>query len=106
MTTQWIYVTVPTLDDARRLGRTVVEERLAACVNILGAIESIYWWEGALESADEVALVAKTAGDRVDALIGRLVELHAYDCPCVVAVPVEQGHPAFLDWVRAETRPP
>lgn len=105
MTTHWIYVTAPDHEVARRIGRTVVEERLAACANLLGAIESVYWWEGNLESANEVALVVKTAGDRVDALIQRLVELHPYDCPCIVSLPIEQGHPPFLDWIHAETRP-
>lgn len=106
MEAHWIYVTAPTAEEARRLGRVVVEERLAACVNILGAIESIYWWEGTLESGNEVALVAKTAPDRVEALIRRLAELHTYQCPCVVALPIQAGHPPFLEWIMSETRTP
>lgn len=104
MKTKWIYVTAPSHELARRIGRAVVEERLAACANLLGAIESVYWWEGNLESGNEVALVVKTAEDRVDALIQRLVELHPYDCPCIISLPIEQGHPPFLDWIHAETR--
>jgi periplasmic divalent cation tolerance protein len=105
MNAHWIYVTAPNREEARRLGRAVVEERLAACVNILGPIESMYWWEETLETADEVAFIAKTAPDRAEGLIRRLVELHPYQCPCVVSLPIGEGYPPFLEWIRRETRP-
>lgn len=98
----WVYCTAPDRDEARRLARALVEERRAACVNILGEIESVYWWEGAVQTDVEVALAAKTHHDALDALIRRVVELHPYECPAVIALPVAGGHPAFLDWIRAE----
>lgn len=100
----WVYCTAGDLDEARTIAATVVRERLAACVNILGAIESHYWWDGAVQSGSEVALVAKTASDRLESLTARIVQLHAYDCPAVVALPIREGYPAFLEWIFAETR--
>lgn len=98
-----IYVTAPNRDEALALGRTLVEERLAACANLLGPITSVYWWEGRVNQDDEVALILKTRADRADALIARARELHSYSCPCVVALPIVAGNPAFLDWIGAET---
>lgn len=99
----FLYITAADMDEARRLGRALVEERLAACVNILGAIESFYWWDGAVQSGQEVALVAKTSRIRLDALKARLGEMHSYECPCLVALPVVDGHLPFLEWVARET---
>jgi periplasmic divalent cation tolerance protein len=99
----FVYMTAENRDQARRIGRALVEERLAACVNILDGMESIYWWEGRLEEGREAVLTAKTTEDRLEALTKRVEALHGYACPCVVALPVEGGHPAFLDWIRAET---
>ena len=101
----YLYITAADMEEARRLGRALVEERLAACVNILGAIESLYWWEGSVQSGQEVALVAKTSRIRLNALKKRLSEIHSYDCPCLVALPVVGGHVPFLDWVVQETTP-
>ncbi len=98
-----VYITAADLDEARRMGRTLVEERLAACANILGAIETIYWWEGEVQSGNEVALLAKTTAAQVEPLIARTVELHSYDCPCVVATPIDKGNEAFLRWIDTET---
>ncbi|MGE5546527.1 MAG: divalent-cation tolerance protein CutA [Solirubrobacterales bacterium] len=102
--TTLIYITAANEDDARRLGQTLVEERLAACANILPGITSVYWWEGRLNEDREVALLLKTRADLVDGLIARARELHSYTCPCVVALPITAGNPAFLEWVKAETR--
>ncbi|MEW5729640.1 MAG: divalent-cation tolerance protein CutA [Pseudomonadota bacterium] len=98
-----IYVTAPNRDEALALGRALVEERLAACANLLGPITSVYWWEGLVNQDDEVALILKTRADLVDRLVERARELHSYSCPCVVAVPIAAGNPAFLDWIGAET---
>ena len=67
--------------EAERIGRTVVEESLAACINILGPCRSIYRWQGAIETADEVPALFKTTLDKADALIARITELHSYTCP-------------------------
>ena len=105
MKTCVIYMTAPNVEEARRIACTLVDERLAACANILGPIESIYRWEGKVEEAQETAFIAKTAKSRVEALTARVKELHSYECPCVVALPIEAGHPPFLDWIAGETTP-
>ena len=101
--TMLIYVTAPNADDALRLGRALVEERLAACANILPTMRSVYWWEGRLTEDDEAVLLLKTRADLAERLTARARELHGYTCPCIVAVPIAGGNPAFLEWVRAET---
>ncbi|HSV28066.1 MAG TPA: divalent-cation tolerance protein CutA [Candidatus Omnitrophota bacterium] len=103
--TSLIYVTAPSREEALKLARAVVEERLAACGNVLGAIESVYWWDGKLNQEPEVALILKTRADLVEALTARVRELHPYECPCVVALPIAAGNPAFLAWIAAETKP-
>lgn len=103
-TTMLVYVTAPNRDEALNLARNMVSERLAACANLLGDITSVYWWDGTLNEDQEVALILKTRADLVEALTARLRELHSYTCPCVVALPIAAGNPAFLDWIVAETR--
>ncbi len=97
-----IYLTAPDEETAARLAHALVEERLAACVNVLGAIRSVYRWKGAVEQAGEVALLAKTVEASVDPLSRRVKELHPYECPCIVALPIRGGDPAFLDWIVRE----
>ena len=101
--TRLIYVTAPSHDEALRLARVAVEERLAACANVLGPITSVYWWEGKVNQDGEVALLLKTRAALVEALTARLRELHPYECPCVVALAIDGGNPAFLSWIAAET---
>jgi periplasmic divalent cation tolerance protein len=103
MNAYWVYVTAENEAEARRIARTVVEERLAACANLLGNIQSVYWWEGKLCEGQEVALVLKTSEKRKGELIDRITQLHAYDCPCIVCLPIADGHSGFLDWITAET---
>ncbi len=100
----WIYVTVPSREEGLRIGRALVEERLAACANVLGGLTSVYWWDGAVQEDPETALVLKSRADRVDRVTARVKELHSYSCPCVVALPIAGGNPEFLDWIRTETR--
>ncbi|HEV2550142.1 MAG TPA: divalent-cation tolerance protein CutA [Stellaceae bacterium] len=98
-----VYVTASDANEARRIGRTVVEERLAACANILGSMNSIYWWEGKVEEASEAVLILKTTEARLEALVTRVKALHSYDCPCIEAWPAAAGYRPFLDWVTRET---
>ena len=100
-----VYVTASSDAEANSIAAAVVGERLAACANMLPAIRSMYWWQGAVEESTEVALLLKTHIELVAALIERIRGLHSYDCPCIVALPVVDGNPAFLDWIRVETRP-
>ena len=101
-----IYITAGSMEEARRIGGALVEERLAACVNILPGMTSLYRWEGALEEGHEVVLIAKTTAVRVEALTARVVALHSYDCPCVVVLPVQGGNPDFLQWIAGEVGTP
>ena len=99
-----ILCTCPSADDATRLARAVVGEQLAACVNILAGVRSIYRWKGEICDDAEFLLVIKTATDRVEALRERLVTLHPYECPEVIALPIVAGHTPYLDWLIEETR--
>ena len=100
----FIYVTTKDADEARRIGRELVESRLAACVNIIGGVNSLYWWEGKIQDEREAVLVAKTRESLVPELIEKVKSLHSYTCPCVVALPVEDGNPDFLRWIEGETK--
>jgi periplasmic divalent cation tolerance protein len=99
-----VLTTTATPDDARRLGRTLVEERLAACATMIPAVESIYRWEGAVESATETLLLLKTGVDQVAALRERLLALHSYDTPEFLVLPVEDGSAGYLAWLQSNLR--
>jgi periplasmic divalent cation tolerance protein len=94
------YVTCADLDEARRIGRALVEERIAACVNIR-AHETIYRWQGAIEQGPETALLAKTTRAGWPRLCARVQALHSYTLPCVVAWELVEGLPDYLDWIAA-----
>lgn len=94
--------TAPSAEVAERIGRSLVEDRLAACVNVVAGITSIFKWEGSIERESEVLVILKTTAGHVEALERRVVELHPYEVPEVIAFPVEAGHAPYLSWVRAE----
>ncbi len=98
-----VYVTAGDAAEARRIGRAAVEERLAACANVIDGMSSIYWWEGRVQEASEAVLLLKTTEDRIAALIAKVKALHSYDCPCIEALPVVAGFQPYLDWVAQET---
>lgn len=91
--------TVGTAADAERIARALVERRLAACVNVVPGLTSIYRWKGAIETDQELLLVIKTRPDRFEALRVALLELHPYEVPEVIAVPITAGHPPYLEWL-------
>jgi len=97
--------TAPDADTAARIARALVEERLAACVNLVPAVRSIYRWQDRIEDQAEVLLVIKTRAERVEALGARLRALHPYELPELVALPVSAGLAPYLDWVAAEAAP-
>jgi periplasmic divalent cation tolerance protein len=103
METKLVYVTTSDVHEAKKIGRILVEKRLAACVNILGAIESLFWWEGAVREAVETAFIAKTTRERIPELIAAVKANHSYECPCVVTLSIEAGNPDFLKWIADET---
>ena len=98
-----VYAIFANAEEADRIGRTMVEEKLAACVNILGPVRSIYRWKGAIETADEVAAIFKTSDERAGLLITRIAALHSYDVPCVAAWPIDKILGAYADWVEEST---
>lgn len=100
-----VYATAGGAEEARRIGRVLVAERLAACVNVVDPTTAIYRWEGEVREDRETVLIAKTRADRVAALTERLLALHGYDVPCVAAVPVLGGNAAFLGWIAEEAAP-
>ena len=104
METCLVYITAPNAEEAVAIGRDLVEREFAACANVHSPIVSIYRWEGAIQEDSEVVLIAKTRRDLVDELSARVADIHSYDCPCVVALPIEGGHAPFLEWIGAETR--
>lgn len=101
-----VYVSCPSRDVAVRLGRVLVERRLAACANVLDGVHSIYWWDGAVQEEPESLLLLKTAEARVDALVAAVRELHPYDVPAASALPVVRGNPDYLRWVHEESGRP
>ncbi|HTJ43697.1 MAG TPA: divalent-cation tolerance protein CutA [Kofleriaceae bacterium] len=95
-----VLCTLPPGDAASSIARSLVEERLAACVNLVPQVRSFYVWQGAVEQSDELLAIIKTTVDGLAALRARLVALHPYDVPEVIALPVEDGHLPYLGWVR------
>ena len=95
-----VYAVFANSEEAERIGRTVIEERLAACINIFSPIRSIYHWNGTIETADEVAAIFKTHHWKADALIARIAALHSYDVPCVVSWPIDKILRSYADWVE------
>ena len=98
-----IYVTAADREAALKLARTLVNQRLVACANVFDGATSVYWWDGKVNEGPEVVMVAKTRSDLTSAVIARIKELHEYSCPCVVALQIREGNPAFLDWISRET---
>ena len=99
----FVYTTYPSLVEAERAGRGIVERRLAACVNILPGMISHYRWEGKVERGEEVVMIFKTRASLAEAVRAAVKESHSYTTPAIIVLPVEGGDPAYLAWVMAET---
>lgn len=98
-----VFTNCPDTESASALARHVIEQRLAACVNVLGPCASVYRWRGAVEQAQEVPVIMKTTRGAFDRLAGAIRSNHPYELPEIVAVRVEAGLPDYLNWVRSET---
>jgi periplasmic divalent cation tolerance protein len=98
-----VYSTFPSTEVAEAVGRDLVEGRLAACVNIIPGMTSIYRWQGSLCRDAEVVMIIKTTGARVDDVLGGVRARHPYDNPALLVLPVEGGSAEYLDWLRRET---
>ena len=99
----WIYMTAGSLEEARQIGRVLVEKKLAACVNLIEGICSLYQWNGEIQEDRETVMIAKTRHELVGELTRTVKSVHSYDCPCILELPVNGGNPEFFDWIRTKT---
>ena len=99
-----VYITTSSEKEALDIGRALVSEKLAASVNMIPSIRSLYWWEGEIQDEREVVVLAKTTAALFERLKDRVTAMHSYVCPCVIAIPVEKGHAPFLEWIEAVTQ--
>jgi periplasmic divalent cation tolerance protein len=100
----WVYMTAGTMGEAKNIGKALVESKLAACVNIFDPMTAIYQWEGEIREDREVVLIAKTVNTKVFDLIQKVKSMHSYECPCILALPVADGHMGFLNWIEQQTK--
>jgi len=98
-----VYTTYPSIVEAERAGRSIVEQRLAACVNILPGIVSHYWWQGAVERGEEVVMIIKTRASLAERVSAAVKANHSYTTPAILVLPVEQVDATYLGWLLAET---
>ncbi len=101
----FVHITTSDHEEALRIGRALVEARLAACVNILDGMQSLYWWRGEIEGARETVLIAKSRESLLPVLVDKVKSIHSYECPCVVALPILGGNPDYVTWLRGELTP-
>lgn len=97
-----VYITTSDYQEAKKIGEEIVKLRLAACANILGNVESLYWWKGDLEKAKERILILKTTKNKVEEIKKQVKKLHSYENPCVIAIPIIEGSEEYLDWIKKE----
>jgi periplasmic divalent cation tolerance protein len=95
-----VYCIFGSAEEAERIGRTVVEEGLAACINVLGSCRSVYRWHGEIETAEEAPAILKTSAEAADALISRIAGLHSYDVPCIAVWPIDKLLLSYAEWVE------
>ena len=100
-----IYITVPNADEAKSLAQTLVREKLVACVNIVSGIQSVYSWEGSIQTENELLLICKSRTERFEALKNRVQSLHSYDVPEIISIPILNGSEPYLNWVRENSTP-
>jgi periplasmic divalent cation tolerance protein len=99
----FVYTTYPSLVEAERIGKAVLERRLAACVNILPGMISHYWWQGAIDRGEEVVMIIKTRASLAESVRAAVKEMHSYTTPAILVLPIEGGEPGYLEWLMAET---
>jgi periplasmic divalent cation tolerance protein len=98
----FVYITTSGGEESKNIGRILVEERLSACVNIVASIESIYLWRGDIEDDEESLLIAKTKVGNIDKIIKRVKEIHSYETPAILAIPIIEGSKDYLDYLDSE----
>ncbi len=98
----WIYMTAGSKEEAMKVGKALLEEKVAACINIIDNMNSMYVWKGEVQNDQEVVVIAKTTREKIPALIEKVKAVHSYECPCIIALPVESGYLPFMQWVKEE----
>src|SRR3954466_1025790 len=101
----FVYTTYPSLVEAERTGKAVLERRLAACVNILPRMISHYWWQGAIERGEETVMIIKTRASLAEAVRVAVKERHSYETPAILVIPLERADRSYLGWMMQETEP-
>jgi len=101
----FVYTTYPSVVEAERSGRVLVERRLCACVNILPGMVSLYWWQGAVERGEEAVMIIKTRASLAEAVCAAVKQMHSYTTPAILVIPLESVDPDYRAWIEAETIP-
>jgi periplasmic divalent cation tolerance protein len=99
----FVYTTYPSIVEAERAGRALLERRLAACVNILPGMVSLYWWQGQIDRGDEVVMIIKTRASLAEPVRAAVKAMHSYTTPAILVIPIETVDPSYHAWIEAET---
>lgn len=97
---KFVYITAPTTEVANTIGRHLLEKRLAACINCFPQMNSLYWWQGKIETGSEVVVIAKTVTSKVEALIAEVEKIHPYTVPCALVLNVDSGSTGYISWLK------
>ena len=100
----FVYITAGDKTEARAIGRELIEANLAACVNIFDPMNSMYRWQGEVHDEQETVLIAKTTEEKIAALQDKVLDIHSYDCPCILVFPVSAGHAPYMAWIKDQVR--
>jgi periplasmic divalent cation tolerance protein len=101
----FVYMTAGNREEALAIGKSLVSKKLAACINVIDQMTSVFEWEGEVQQDSETVLIAKTAASRVPELIEAVKAQHSYDCPCIVCLPLTGGNSDFLEWIASSVTP-
>ena len=99
-----LLITTATAEEAQRISRVLLEQKKVACVNILPRVNSLFWWQGKLDSAEESLLIVKTKASQLSEIVPLVKELHSYDIPELIALPIIGGNQDYLEWIEKEVR--
>lgn len=97
----WVYSTTSSIEEARKISKILIETKLAACINLIPQIYSIYQWQYKIEETQEVALIAKTTTYSLENLKQTIIKHHSYECPCILVIPIVEGDKNFLQWIQS-----
>jgi len=95
-----IYITTSGEEESKKIAKKLLEERIVACANIIPSMKSFYWWEGEIEEDKESILILKTRSDNLDTIIRRVKDIHSYDIPCILEIPIQNGSEDYLNWLE------